>query len=156
MPKAKKQTETDPEAPDVFDQAIADRQAAETHQVVRDVAESTNPPEHGHAAAAGLKKPFVQHFGSWRDNAAGVRLEEDRKNNLTTILFRDKPPAKAQQLLEANGYTKDGDNGYSKKIDRLRQYEHRAAREDVVLEVANIVRAEKGLPTLESFYISRS
>jgi hypothetical protein len=119
------------------------------------VAESTRVPEDGHADTAG-RKEYRQHVGSWRDNQAGVRLEEDRTNKLTTILFRDKPPSKAALFLAANGYVQDGENAYSKKIDPLRRYEHRAEREDVVLEVTNLVRDEKGLPRRESFYISRT
>lgn len=119
---------------DVFDDAIEARQADEAQ-----------------------KKATAHLQGYWRDNEAGVRIEEDRKNRLTTILFREDPPEAATDRLADAGYKRDGDDRvYSKKIDGMRAYQHREEAEQLVLDVTNDVREAKGLPPRESYYISRS
>ncbi len=128
------------------------------------------PPVTGHIAnpSPGPREPLaelmeeikkrgpVKRAGFWRDNEAGVRIEEDYQNKLTTIVSRDKLPEAAQKLLEEAGYRKDGANAYTKPIDYLRRREHREEAENLVLDVDNLVRAEKGLEPRKSFYTSRS
>jgi hypothetical protein len=137
--------------PDVFDQAIAARQQAESAQP---------PQEPGTGADLGQgnqKKPWKSRFGHWRDNEAGVRIEEDRRNNLSTIIFREDPPAKALKLLEERGWQEDKEGGgWSRKIDPLRPGESRATADEIVLELDNIIREGKGLPPRQSYYISRN
>lgn len=107
-------------------------------------------PENGHASRATKPKG-----GHWRNNVAGVRIEEDKRNKLTTIYFREKAPAEAQDYLLDQNWIKEDDYAFSKKVDPLRTHQHRADADEDVLKVANIVRAEKGLPELTSFYISQ-
>jgi hypothetical protein len=137
--------------PDVFDQAIAARQQAESGQP------SQEPGSEADIGQGNQKKPWKARMGHWRDNEAGVRIEEDRRNNLSTIIFRDKPPAKAIKLLQDSGWKEDKEaGGWSKKIDRLRPGKSRATADETVLEVDNIIREGKGLPPRQSFYISRT
>jgi len=103
------------------------------------------------------KRPWKSRFGHWRDNEAGVRIEEDRRNNLSTIIFKEEPPANAVKLLQERGWVEDKEGGgWSRKIDPLRPGESRGKADDTVLEVDNIIREGKGLPPRQSFYISRN
>ena len=125
-------------------------------EIVREVEQSTRMPGDNAGQEPAPKRSFQARFGYWRNKDAGVRIEEDYKNGLTTILFRDPAPAKAQEMLEAVGYIKEGDYAFSKEIDELRRREHREEAENLVLGATNIVREGKGQPPLKSFYISRS
>ena len=65
------------------------------------------------------KRPWKSRIGHWRDNDAGVRIEEDRRNNLSTIIFKEEPPAKAVKLLQERGWVEDKEGGgWSRKMIR--------------------------------------
>jgi hypothetical protein len=137
--------------PDVFNQAIAARQQAESAQP------SQEPGTEADIGQGNQKKPWKSRMGHWRDNEAGVRIEEDRRNNLSTIIFKEEPPAKAVKLLQEHGWQEDKEGGgWSRKIDPLRPGESRAKADDIVLALDNIIREGKGLPPRKSFYISRT
>jgi len=138
------------QAGDVFDQAIAARHQQEAAQRQP----GDEPPEPA-------KAEWKQRVGYWRDNEAGVRIEEDRRNGVSTIIFRDDVPdqsmRKAKQAMRENGWQEDRhEGGWSKKIDRLRASQSREDAENMVLAVANIIREEKGLEPKQSFYITRA
>jgi len=129
----------------------AEAQAEETAQT------SFEPGNETDAGQGQPKRPWKSQFGHWRDNVAGVRIEEDRDNSLLTIIFKEKAPAMAVKLLEERGWVEDLKvfGGWSSKIDPLRKRTSREIGDALVLEVDNIIREGKGLPPRKSFYISR-
>jgi hypothetical protein len=107
---------------DVFGQAIAEAQARQAE-------------DHGNGEQAEESKPkYDPRPASYVDREAGVKVREDRKNNLMTIALRDEPPGEVTDML--------GDAGYDE------------ARE-LAFQAANLIREEAGLPQKESADISR-
>lgn len=117
-------------------------------------AQTAGPAEENRAGQEG----WVKRHDHWRDEAAGVRLERDRQNNLHTLYFRDPPPDEAVQLLEVRGWVEDpeaGTHAYSYRISRLRPRESMELAEETAKDVANVVRLTKGLEPRNSFFISQ-
>jgi len=132
--------------PDCFDRAIAAQSEMPAREPGQDEPEAEEGPK---------KSPWKQRFGYWRHEPAGVRIEEDRTNKLTSIMFREKAPEEAQKLLRERGYVKEDDFVFSRKIDTLRAHEDRKNSDTDVLDVTNIVLKGKGLPQIDNYYITQ-
>lgn len=148
-----------PDEPDVFDQVIAGQQLAEGTQQAQ-----PTPAQQSHAHGAeqdeqaGQYQPkWVNNFAKWADDQAGVKLREDRRNKLHTIAFRETAPESAVELLLSRGYQEDPEvkDLFAKPINELRRADSHDEAQELARDVANLVRADKGLPQ-KGYYISRS
>jgi hypothetical protein len=171
MVKSRRKTEEVANDPnDVFGEQIADRQAAEIVQPTAEppvAAHIANPsstvrqPIDAHAGNGSQKKEWAKEFGHCRFNQTGARIQEDRKNHLSTIIFRHDVPQKALaaaiKLLEDHGFERDEEaGGWSRKVSKLRPTESRETADELLHQCDNIIRAEMGLEPSKSYYISRS
>lgn len=135
----------------VAEQAIEQAQqqaAAETNGHTNGHTENGHPDDH--------PREWVKIHDHWRDEEAGVRMERNRQDGLHTIIARDPLPREAIELMEERGFVRDDEaGGYSLKISKIRPRGSMETAEETVKDVANLVRAEKGLDLKESFFLSR-
>ena len=103
----------------------------------------------GQAAEGPQKSKWVQRFGIFGDYEAGVRLIEDRQNRRMTIKFETKPsePIRAVMKNPERGWRfDDEDEVWYKRINPAKSRQSREEAEELVYEVADMLRKEKGLP----------
>jgi hypothetical protein len=182
MPRPRKLVDVATDPNDVFGEQIAAQQAAaeESRQSLHEAMTETNPGHDGHAdhahqtqhvtqpaqpvagttaspgEAEAYKPVWKDRFEEWVDTQAGVKLRLDRKNGLTTLAYRDQPPADVIELLDSRGFTFDEELGvFAKKVSDMRPVESRQEAQHLAYDTANIIRAEKGLERKTSYYISR-
>jgi len=118
--------------------------------------ESSSSPETPSSAGDAPKK-WVTQFGSWGDYEAGVRLVEDRQNRRMVITFEEKPSEPVRTLMKSEqyGYRFDPqDKDWYKPINPAKPRQAREEAEDLVLQVTNLIRQEKGLEPRKSFSIA--
>jgi hypothetical protein len=133
------------------------KQVAEeaVEQGQREAAE-TNGHGGGEVHADEHGREWAKIHDHWRDEEAGVRMERNRQDGLHTIIARDPLPREAVELMEERGFVRDDEvGGYSLKISALRPRGSMELAEETVKDVANLVRAEKGMDLKESFFLSR-
>lgn len=149
MAKSRKTQIADVPEGDVFDAAIAAQQAPGTAIDGAKVNEQEAPVEP-------YKPAYKPRFCRYDDAQAGVQLRTDFPNKLNTIGLRDEPSPRVVELLEAKRFFFDPDMGVF--VKPIKEHAPRAANEEaeeLARDVANQIRAEKGLSQKESYFISR-
>jgi hypothetical protein len=127
--------------------AAADTGASEQPETSRTETPPAQSAETGETEQ-GTKTAWAKRFGSWTDNLAGVHLTEDRQNRRMLIQFDEKPSAEVRALLkgEPYGYRFDAeDKAWYKPINPAKPRQVREDADNLFLEVANLIRKEKGL-----------
>lgn len=126
------------------DSAAAESSAAPTPLPATSESEQQpQPPESTWAAK----------FGFWSDFEAGVRLVEERDNRRMTIQFGEKPSEAVRTLMKSEpyGFRFDAeDQLWYKRINPAKPRQVRIQAEELAFAVANLIRAEKGLPQRQS------
>lgn len=128
----------------------------ETDSVEQPQADSPAAEAPGSAAGqAGGKGNWVARFGTWADYEAGVRLTEDRENRRMMIKFDEKPSEAVREVMKReHGYQFDGeDQAWYKRVNFAKPKQSRQEAEDLALQVANMIRAEKELEQKQSFSV---
>ncbi|MFO0851855.1 MAG: hypothetical protein U0871_25310 [Gemmataceae bacterium] len=160
-PKANSETATGPAVetaiptaagePDVFDRAIAERQAVTEPA---DELLSRRPDAMGADEAPDAKTwagqpdpfPFLSVALTDANDGPRVRLYRSRRFNQMAIGFDEKPPEPVRQRLRDEGYKWREAEG----VWTIQLGEHKAsgqlAAERLVVDLANDIRAEAGLP----------
>lgn len=150
-------------APDVFDQAIADRQAAEAAQVVAQVAEATAMPENGHtshAAAVGKKKytpakdPRGMHIIDLSPDPKGpkARLLRSEKHKDMWVQFTENPGKEITDQLKESGFhwerraeTEFAKGAWLLPLEPGNEWRGHAHAERVFQDVVNQIREKNGM-----------
>ncbi len=141
---------TGPE-PDVFDRAIAARQAEQTR------GDEPAPAPGPDARAAGVQPgertgpfqpdPFDFYSVALTDVTDGpcVRLYRSRRYNQVAIQFDEKPELPVRERMHDEGYRwREAEGVWTKQLGEYRASGQLAA-ERLVTELANAIRAERGL-----------
>ena len=141
---------TGPE-PDVFDRASAARQAEQTR------GEEPAPASGPNARAAGVQPgertgpfqpdPFDFYSVALTDAKDGprVRLYRSRRFNQVAVQYDEKPEQPIRERMHNEGYRwREAEGVWTKQLGEFRASGQLAA-ERLVIELANIIRAERGL-----------
>jgi hypothetical protein len=137
------------DAPDVFDEQIALRQA-EAAQVVQDVADSTRLPEQNGTSFAekvGRRQyqPAPDPFGIASDYVAGVHLSESRRYGKMLLAFDEKPTPEVTGKLKDAGFRWEP----QEKVWTLGTYGNpmsaRIEADRVFKEVSKLIREQRGI-----------
>lgn len=137
------------EAPDVFDQAIADRQAETAAQVVQQVADSTHLPEQNGSFAerVGKKeyKPSPDPFGIASDYVAGVHLSESKRYGKMLMAFDEKPTPEVTAKLKEAGFRWEPMEKVWALSTRGNPMTARIEADRVFNDVSKQIRTERGI-----------
>lgn len=137
--------------PDVFDQAIAARQAEEARG--EEPVPPTRQAEPSADAKAGEGKwqvqpdphPFYSVALSDSNDGPRVRLYRSRRFNQVAVRFDEKPDEGVRQRMHDEGYRwRQAEGVWTKQLGEYRASGQLAA-ERLVDELANSIRAERGL-----------
>jgi hypothetical protein len=111
--------------------------------------EGNHPEEH--------KTKWLNKFRMDNDRVAGVALDEDRRNKLMMIAFRDAPSERVFERLADQGYEEDAEinNIFVKRLNPHRPGDSRDEAKALFHEVRNMTLEEHGLPPKTSYFISR-
>jgi hypothetical protein len=123
-----------------------------------DVVEKSASAEAAGQESEPTKSKWAPRFGSFKDNLAGVHLVEDRKNKRMTIQFEEKPSDDVRAVMKGDPYHYRFDNEeqlWYKPISPHTPNTSRAEADELVLKVANMIRAEKGIEQHEGYGASR-
>jgi len=159
------QAQTAAVQPPPQEQPVAPLTPAAPQQAGHQVSNATPERQPGEDVPESPAKKWVPVKGYWRDNwkekdrdgvNSGVRIEADTRNNLNTIIFNERPPRAAIEILEANGFVEDERaGGYSRRMHHLHKVDDWKQADEVVVEVANVLRQAKGMEPIDHFYISQ-
>ncbi len=140
--------------PDVFDQAIAARRAEQARG--SEPAPASGPDARA-AGAKGAKPgeragpfqpdPFDFYSVALTDAKDGprVRLYRSRRFNQVAVEFDEKPEQPVRERMHNEGYRwREAEGVWTKQLGEFRASGQLAA-ERLVIELANIIRAERGL-----------
>lgn len=137
--------------PDVFDQAIAARQAEQARGGEPEPA--SGPDARAAAAKPGERTgpfqpdPFDFYSVALTDAKDGprVRLYRSRRFNQVAVKFDEKPEQPVRERMHNEGYRwREAEGVWTKQLGEYRVSGQLAA-ERLVTELANVIRAERGL-----------
>jgi len=130
-----------------------DQESTETHTqtetptaVAEPPAAEAKPEGQSFAERVGQRKPIPDPFGVRKDNVAGVRLFEDKRDRLMVIKFEEKPSQGVIDMLKDGGYRwNPKERVWTHPVSPETANTSRVEANWLYNEILHMIRQEKGI-----------